>query len=130
MIKVLKELGLTKPIWIYTLFFILFCNGCAAALVGGAFYHSVKSKGEKREFMDNYNKTNIEREKAGLPPLDLCTEKYHFDEGYAKDDPPCKKRVEAHEAGDETALGQPQLVEQTGTDEGQGKDEGMSESEE
>jgi hypothetical protein len=76
----------------------------AAALVGGAFYNSNKSNEEKREFIENFNKNNIEREKAGLAPLDLCTEKYQFDEGWAKDDPQCKKRVEAYEAGDENAL--------------------------
>ena len=76
----------------------------AATLVGGAFYNSANPEEEKSEFMENFNKTNREREKAGLAPLDLCTEKYQFDEGWAKDDPQCKKRVEAYEAGDENAL--------------------------
>lgn len=111
MIKYLNGLGTNKVLSIQLVFLAIFCTSCVPALIGSVAYHSVKSKGEKREFMDNYNKTNIEREKAGLPPLDLCTEKYHFDEGYAKDDPPCKKRVEAYEAGDETALGKTQLVE-------------------
>jgi hypothetical protein len=54
--------------------------------------------------MANYNNTNLERMKAGLSPLDLCTEKYNFDEGRAKDDPECKKRIEAYKAGDKNAL--------------------------
>jgi len=110
MIKYLNGLGTTKVLCIQLLFLIMFCTSCVPVLIGSVAYHAVKSKKEKREFMDNYNKTNIEREKVGLPPLDLCTEKYHFDEGYAKDDPPCKKRVEAYEAGDTTALGHPELT--------------------
>ncbi len=78
--------------------------GSAAGLVGGAFYGSSKSDEEKREFMEDFNKNNTKREKAGLAPLDLCAEKYHFDEDWAKDDPQCKKRVEAYETGDENAL--------------------------
>jgi len=74
------------------------------------------SRATKREFMDN--KTNIEREKAGLQPLDLYTEKYHFDVGYAKNDPNCKKRVEAYEAGDTTALGNLELTPTSSSEEG------------
>jgi hypothetical protein len=88
-------------------------TGCVAALVGGAFYYKAKGKEEKKDFLEQYNKTNIERHKAGLPPLDLCTEKYHFDEGWAKNDPACKARIEEYEAGNKGALGVPQLYEET-----------------
>lgn len=88
---------------------VICCSSCAAALVGGAFYKSSKTKQAKKEFMDNFNKTNIEREKLGLPPLDLCSEKYQFDEGWAMDDPICKKKIEAYEAGDKNALNPSQL---------------------
>ena len=128
MIKYLNGLGTTKVLSIQLLLLVMFCMGCAVPFI--IHEYSLRAKEEKRVFMNDFNITNIERKRVGLPPLDLCTEKYHFDKGYAKDDPVCKKRVEAYEAGDETALGQPQLVEQTGTDEGQGKDEGMKESEE
>ena len=65
----------------------------------------------RQEFMDNYHITNVEREKAGLPPLDICTEKYYFDEDWANDDPNCKVRIEAYEAGDTSALGAQELSE-------------------
>ena len=29
--------------------------------------------------MIEFHKINLERERSGLEPLDLCTEKYHFD---------------------------------------------------
>ncbi|MGH7799347.1 MAG: hypothetical protein ACREOW_01795 [Thermodesulfobacteriota bacterium] len=83
--------------------------GCVETLIAGSFYRSSKQKQAKQEFMENFNQTNVEREKAGLQQLDLCTEQYHFDEGWAKNDPECKKRVEAYEAGDKNALGIPQL---------------------
>lgn len=94
---------------ISALFISISCMSCAAALVGGAFYKVSKTREEKRKFMSEYNQTNLERQKLGLAPLDLCTEKYNFDEKWAKDDPPCKKRVEAYEAGDKTALGTSEL---------------------
>lgn len=40
--------------------------------------------------MAEYNRINLEGEIVGLPPLDICTEKYYFDEGWAKDDPEWK----------------------------------------
>jgi hypothetical protein len=90
-------------------FLLLQNTSCAAALVGGMFYKSSKSKEAKQKFMTNFQQTNLEREKAGLEPLDLCTEKYYFDEGWAKDDPDCKARVERYEAGDTKALTHQQL---------------------
>lgn len=84
--------------------------GCAAALVGGLLYKSSKSKEAKQQFMSEFNKTNLEREKAGLAPLDICTEKYYFDEGWAKEDSACKARIERYEAGDSKALGNQELV--------------------
>ena len=67
---------------------------------------------DSKEFAANVAQVeaNLEREKAGLPMLDLCTEKYHFDEKWAKEDPECKKRIEAYEAGDKSALGNAELA--------------------
>ncbi len=84
---------------------VTLCSSCAAALVGGAFYKSSKTREQKRVFLEDFHKNNIEREKAGLQALDLCTEKYQFDEDWAKEDTQCKKRIEKYEAGDTTALG-------------------------
>lgn len=109
MARLVKTLIGKPHILLHLALIIFLCNGCAAALVGGAFYHSSKTKKEKRAFMETFNDTNLKREKAGLQPLDLCTEKYNFDEGWAKDDPGCKTRVEAYEDGDKRALGNPIL---------------------
>jgi hypothetical protein len=79
-------------------------SGCAAALVGGLIYKSTKSDEEKAVFVSNLQKTNLEREKAHLQPLDWCSEAYKFDKGWAIEKPDCAERVKAYEAGDKTAL--------------------------
>ena len=76
---------------------VLLNSGCAAALVGGLLYKSAKSKEAKQKFMANLQQTNLDREKAGLQPLDMCTEKYYFDKGWADDDPVCKERIIRYE---------------------------------
>jgi hypothetical protein len=79
-------------------------GGCAAALVGGLIYKSTKSNEEKAAFVTNLQKTNLEREKAHLKPLDWCSEAYKFDKGWAVENAECNQRVAAYEAGDKTAL--------------------------
>src|SRR5216683_460169 len=81
-------------------------GGCAAALVGGLIYKSTKSNEEKASFVTNLQKTNLEREKAHLKPLDWCSEAYKFDKGWATENPECGQRVAAYEGGDKTALAQ------------------------
>jgi len=85
-------------------------SGCIDAAVVQTYKYS-QTKMTNEKFMEHFNKTNIEREKAGLPPLDLCTEKYHFDEKWADDDPECKERISRYEAGDTKALGNTKLGE-------------------
>lgn len=82
----------------------LVLSGCAAALVGGLIYKSVKSNEEKAAFTTNLQKTNTEREKAKLKPLDWCSEAYKFDKGWATENAPCAARVTAYEGGDTAAL--------------------------
>ena len=77
---------------------------CAAALVRSLIYKSTKSNEEKANFVTNLQKTNVEREKAHLKPLDWCSEAYKFDKGWAVENPECNHRVAAYEAGDKTAL--------------------------
>jgi hypothetical protein len=79
-------------------------SGCAAALVGGLIYKSTKSNEEKANFVTNLQKTNLEREKAHLKPLDWCSEAYKFDKGWAIENTECGQRVAAYEAGDKSAL--------------------------
>ena len=78
--------------------------GCVPVLVGGLFYKSVKSNEEKAAFTTNLQKTNTDREKSGLAPLDWCSEAYKFDKGWAVENPECAKRVERYEKGDKAAL--------------------------
>ena len=66
------------------------CGGCAAVLVGGLIYKSTRTRAEKREFMQDFRHTNMEREKAGLEPLDLCREMYMFDRGWAWEYKECR----------------------------------------
>lgn len=88
----------------------IFSTGCVEELVIDSYRRSETNKTNEK-FMEQFNQTNMEREKAGLPPLDLCTEKYHFDEKWADDDPKCKERISRYEAGDTTALGNRKLDE-------------------
>lgn len=88
---------------------MVFSTGCVETLIGAYAYRSGKTRQAKQEFMADFNETNIEREKAGLPPLDLCTEQYYYDKKWADNDPVCAERIAKYEAGDKTALGHPQL---------------------
>lgn len=78
-----------------TLILSLLLSGCLPVLVGGLIYQSSKSEGEKREFIAELNRINIEREKAGLKPLDKCIEMYHFDAGWAAEKADCKGRIDS-----------------------------------
>lgn len=82
----------------------LFLTGCAPVLIGGLIYKSVKSNEEKATFTTNLQKTNTDREKSKLKPLDWCSEAYKFDKGWANENPACATRVTAYEGGDTTAL--------------------------
>lgn len=97
----------------------LLLNGCAAALVGGAFYKGSKTKGQRQEFMTQLQKTNMEREYKGLKPLDWCSEAYRFDKGYADNDADCSKRIKAYEKGDKTALDMGSSASLEGSSDGQ-----------
>jgi len=86
-----------------------FC--CSLVDTGVIVYQPPTTEHDRQQFIQHFQQTNLEREKAGLAPLDLCTEKYNFDRGWAMKDPNCKKRILAYEAGDKNALGTPQLGE-------------------
>ncbi len=81
-IAVLALCGLLVPV-----------TGCLPVLVGGLFYQDAKKRDARQEFMDSFRSTNLEREKAGLDPLDLCSEKYHYDRKWAMKDPNCRERI-------------------------------------
>lgn len=82
-------------------------SGCLPVFVGGMFYHDAKKKQTRQSFMADFRNTNLEREKNGLEPLDLCTEKYHFDRSWAREDRECRERIKLYEAGEHSALGMP-----------------------
>ena len=82
---------------------LVLVSGCIPTIIGAAVYKSSKTRQAKESFIEQFNATNLEREKAGLPPLDLCTEKYGFDKKWADDDPVCAERIAKYEAGDKTA---------------------------
>jgi len=89
-------------------------TGCISTAVGIVVGTAVETqraqtRAGKESFMTQYNQMNLENEKEGLPPLDLCTEKYHFDKKWADDDPLCEERISRFEAGDTTALGSPEM---------------------
>jgi len=69
-------------------------NGCAAVLVGGLIYHDSKTRDQRLAFTQDYQKQNLEREKAGLKPLVWCEELYRFDQSWYGEDATCKASVE------------------------------------
>lgn len=83
-------------------------TGCLAvvggAAVGGVIYHDAKKKQSREEFTASLRQTNLEREKSGLAPLDMCTEKYDFDRSWARQDPECRAKVDRYEHGELSAL--------------------------
>jgi len=74
---------------------VMCLEGCAPVLVGGLIWKSRKSKEEKRIFLQELNRINLEREKAGLDPLDKCIELYHFDPGWARTSADCKTKIDS-----------------------------------
>ncbi len=79
-------------------------SGCAAVLVGGLFYNSSKTYEQKHKFTADFNQQNLEREKAGLKPLDWCSQTYKFDKAWAAEAPGCAERILRYEKGDTAAL--------------------------
>jgi len=96
----------------------LLLSGCAAVLVGGLIYKSSKSKQQKQEFLQNLREVNIQRELAGLEPLNECIEMYHFDPGWALQKAHCKRTIDSLKiAGvkpDSTKVNVPVVEKQTG----------------
>ncbi len=86
------------------LLLLLTAPACVPVLVGGLILKSSKSNAQKREFITQLQSTNMERERQGLKPLDVCSEKYKFDQGWATEDPVCLERVKRYQAGDQNAL--------------------------
>jgi hypothetical protein len=60
-------------------------------LIGAAVYSNAQTDATKQKFLDDFNKTNLEREKAGLKPLEYCSELRRLDDNLAKNDEECKK---------------------------------------
>ena len=79
-------------------------SGCAAALVGGLLYDNASDNTDRAKWNQSFNANNLEREKAGLRPLDFCSEMYKAKASWAKSDSGCKDRVKRFEAGDTSAL--------------------------
>jgi hypothetical protein len=69
-------------------------SGCAAVLVGGLFYHDSKTRDQRLSFTQDFQKQNLEREKAGLKPLGWCDELYKFDQSWYAEDANCKTAAE------------------------------------
>lgn len=93
-----------RQLSLLTALFILATGGCVPVLIGGAFYHDAQKKKSREQFLIGFYQTNADRESNELVPLDLCTEKYHYDRAWARKDPTCRQRIDRYEDGDTTAL--------------------------
>ena len=79
-------------------------GGCIPVVAGALIYDNNANNKSKSEFTTSLNQQNIEREKAGLKPLDWCSETYKAKASWAKDDKVCAAKIKAYEAGDKSAL--------------------------
>jgi hypothetical protein len=78
--------------------------GCAAVLIGGLLHDNATDNTKRATFTEDFNKQNLERERAGLTPLDWCSEIYKAKKAWAMSEKSCAERVQRHEAGDLSAL--------------------------
>ncbi len=69
-------------------------TGCIPMIIGAVAYSGAQSDATKQKFLDDFNKTNLEREKAGFKPLEYCVELGRFDAKLAEADAECKKKTE------------------------------------
>ena len=67
-------------------------------------------KDKRLLFRERFDVTNAARQRGGLPPFDLCSEKYWFDRAWAYKDEACAPRYHRYENGDSTALNPPGMV--------------------
>ena len=86
--------------YLFICFFTMSCLNCVPVMVGGLILKSTKTRHEKQVSLTEFHKTNLEREKASLPPLDICIAKYQFDKGWALEDYGCKGKIAAYERGE------------------------------
>lgn len=64
--------------------------GCAPVLIGAIMWDHIEARKDRKEFVESFNRQNLEREKAGLPKLDWCQELRQAKPSWANDDPRCK----------------------------------------
>ena len=69
---------------------VLLLQGCAAVAVGAYAYDKGGKRESRQKYFEEFNKTNIEREKNGLKPLELCAYKKSVDKEWAEEDANCK----------------------------------------
>ncbi len=69
-------------------------TGCLPVLIGSMAYSGAQGDATRQKWLEEFNKMNFEREKAGLKPLDYCTEARRFDTKMADTDPMCAKLAE------------------------------------
>lgn len=79
-------------------------SGCAAALVGGLLYDNASDNSDRTRWTESFGRQNLEREQAGLRPLDWCSEIYKARRNWAMAETGCAARVRRHEQGDTSAL--------------------------
>lgn len=66
---------------------------CVPALIVAASTHSASKRKSRAAWSAEFHKTNMEREKAKLQPLDFCEEAYKFDPKWVKKHPDCRDHL-------------------------------------
>ena len=69
---------------------VMLLQGCAAVAVGAYAFDKGGKRDSRQRYFEEFNKTNIEREKNGLKPLELCAYKKSVDKEWAEEDANCK----------------------------------------
>lgn len=79
-------------------------SGCAAVLVGGLLYDNASDNSDRARWTESFGRQNLERERAGLQPLDWCSEIYKARRAWALTEVGCAARVRRYEQGEVAAL--------------------------
>lgn len=79
-------------------------QGCLPALIAVMAADDASRRTSQQTFLISFNQVNLQREIAGLEPLDFCSEAYKYSKGWARTQKQCTARIVRYEGGDPEAL--------------------------
>ena len=98
-----------RSIFVVLVLCTLSVTGCGAIILGEMLSSSSENSARENrnaEFLTWLRTTNEQRQRAGIPMLDVCSECYWYDATWAKTTPDhnCLNRIKMFQVGDSVAL--------------------------